>query len=50
MLQRRAALEAQVDDLRARKALMPPDEYAREFERVMIDLARVSRDIRRRKS
>lgn len=50
LLQRRAALEAQVDDLRARKALMPPDEYAREFERVMIDLARVSRDIRRRKS
>lgn len=50
LLQRRAALEAQVDDLRARKALMPADEYAREFERMMIDLARVSRDIRRRKS
>ncbi len=50
LLQRRAALEAQVDDLRARKPLMPADEYAREFERVMIDLARVSRDIRRRKS
>jgi hypothetical protein len=50
LLQKRAALEAQVDDLRARKVLMPPDEYAREFERVMIDLARVSREIRRKKS
>lgn len=50
LLQRRAALEAQVDDLRARKPLMAADEYAREFEKVMIDLARVSREIRRRKS
>lgn len=50
LLQRRAALEAQVDDLRARKPLMPADEYAQEFEKVMIDLARVSREIRRRKS
>jgi hypothetical protein len=50
LLQRRAALEAQVDDLRARKPLMPADEYAREFEKMMIDLARVSRDIRKKKS
>jgi hypothetical protein len=50
LLQRRAALEAQVGDLRARKPLMPADEYAQEFEKVMIDLARVSREIRRRKS
>jgi hypothetical protein len=50
LLQRRAALEVQVDDLRARKPLMAPEEYAREFERVMIDLARVSREIRRKKS
>ena len=50
LLQRQAALEAQVDDLRARKVLMPAEEYAKEFERVMIDLARVSREIRRKKS
>jgi hypothetical protein len=50
LLQKRASLEAQVDDLRARKVLMPADEYAKEFERVMIDLARVSREIRRKKS
>jgi hypothetical protein len=29
---------------------MPADEYAKEFERLMIDLARVSREIRRKKS
>jgi hypothetical protein len=50
LLQRRAALEAEVDELRARKQLMPAADYATEFERLMIDLARVSREIRRRKS
>lgn len=50
LLQKRASLEAQVDDLRARKVLMPADEYAKEFERVMIELARVSREIRKKKS
>lgn len=50
LLQRQAVLQVQVDDLRARKVLMAPDEYAKEFERVMIDLARVSREIRRKKS
>lgn len=50
LFQRRAALEAQVDELRTRKPLMPPDDYMKEFEKVMIELARVSRDIRRRKS
>jgi hypothetical protein len=50
LLQRRASLEAEVDELRARKPLMPAADYAAEFERLMIDLARVSRDIRRRKS
>ena len=50
LFQRRAALEAQVDELRARKPLMSADEYAKEFERVMIDLARVSREIRKKKS
>jgi hypothetical protein len=50
LLQRRAALVAQIDDLRARKVLMPSEEYMKEFERVMIELARVSREIRRKKS
>lgn len=50
LFQRRADLESQVDELRTRKPLMPPDDYVKEFEKVMIELARVSRDIRRRKS
>ncbi|HXH07843.1 MAG TPA: hypothetical protein VNI83_14760, partial [Vicinamibacterales bacterium] len=48
LLQRRAALEAQVDELRARRPLMPAEDYAREFERLMIELARISREIRKR--
>jgi hypothetical protein len=48
LLQKRAALETDADDLKERRALMTPDEYAREFERLMIDLAKVSRDIRRK--
>lgn len=49
LLQRRAALEAQVEELRVRRSFLPPPEYAREFERLMIELAQVSHDIRERK-
>ncbi len=48
LLQRKATLEADVDDLKIRRTFLAPDEYAREFERVMIELARVSHDIRER--
>ena len=48
LLQRRAALQIEVDDLKQRRPLMTPDEYQQEFEKLMLDLARVSRDIRRR--
>ena len=48
LLQRRAMLMGEVDELTIRRKFLPPDEYAREFERVMIELARVSQDIRRR--
>jgi hypothetical protein len=37
-----------VYDLNQRRQLMTPDEFALEFEKLMLDLARVSRDIRRR--
>jgi hypothetical protein len=50
LFQRRAALEVQLDDLRARKPLMSAEDYAREFETLMVDLARVSREIRRRRT
>jgi hypothetical protein len=48
LLQKRALLQLDVDDLKQRRQLMTPDEYQSEFERLMIDLARVSRDIRAR--
>lgn len=48
LLQKRAALQIEVDDLKQRRQLMTPDEYQQEFETLMLDLARVSRDIRRR--
>ncbi len=50
LLQRRAMLEAQVEELKTRKPLLPEAEYAREFETVMIELAKVSRAIRRKKT
>ena len=48
LLQKRAALQIDLDDLKQRRQLMTPEEYQVEFERMMIDLARVSRDIRRK--
>jgi hypothetical protein len=48
LLQKRATLEIDVEDLKQRRLLMTPDDYQKEFERVMIELARVSRDIRRK--
>ena len=48
LLQRRASLEADVEDLKIRKTFLPPAEYAKEFERLMIELARTTREIRRR--
>jgi chorismate mutase len=48
LLQKRTALQIEVDDLKQRRQLMTPDEYQKEFEKVMLDLARVSRDIRAR--
>lgn len=48
LLQRKSALEREVDDLKIRRAFLPAAEYAAEFERLMIELARVSHDIRAR--
>jgi hypothetical protein len=48
LLQRRAVLEAEADELKVKKTFMQPLEYMEEFERLMIELATVSRDIRRR--
>jgi len=48
LLQRRTSLQIEVDELKMRRPLMTPEEYRDEFEKLMIGLARVSRDIRNR--
>ncbi|HXG53786.1 MAG TPA: hypothetical protein VNJ03_00260 [Vicinamibacterales bacterium] len=48
LLQRRALLDAEADELKVRRSFLQADEYAREFERVMIELAKVSSEIRKR--
>jgi hypothetical protein len=49
LLQKRAALEVEVDDLKLKKTFMQPAEYQAEFERLMIELAKISRDVRQRR-
>lgn len=44
---RRAALEVEVEALRASRATLAPQRYAAELERLLLELARVSRDMRR---
>jgi hypothetical protein len=48
LLQRKAALEAEVEELRVRRTFMPAAEYAQEFEKLMIELAQVSHEVRKR--
>lgn len=48
LLQKRGSLEAELEELRIRRSFLPPEEYQKEFERIMIELARVSRDVRQR--
>lgn len=48
LLQKRASLEAEIEELQIRRRIMPSEEYQQEFERLMIDLARTAREIRAR--
>jgi hypothetical protein len=48
LLQKKTVLDAEVEDLKIRKTFLPREQYAREFERLMIELAQVSHDIRAR--
>ena len=48
LLQKRASLEADLDELKIRRAFLKPVEYQAEFERLMVELARVTKDIRAR--
>ena len=48
LLTRQQELTAQIDQLRRRQPSMPPAEFDRQFEPLIIELSLVSRDIRRR--
>jgi hypothetical protein len=48
LLVRQQALVEQIDDLRRRRAALAPEAFDREFERLIVDLALVSRDVRRK--
>jgi hypothetical protein len=48
LLHKRAALEADLDELKVRRTFLRPSEYQAEFERLMVELARVNKDIRAR--
>jgi hypothetical protein len=45
---RRAALEAQLEELKGRKESLAAEEYEAQLERVLVELARVARQIRQR--
>ena len=49
LLQRRAALETEMEELKIRRQFLTPADYQMEFERIMVSLARVQRDIRERR-
>ena len=48
LLQRKALLEAELDELKIRRRFLPAEEYEKEFERIITEYARVSSEIRRR--
>ncbi len=48
VLARRDALEAALEELKRKKSFMPPADYARELERLLVEHARLSRQIRSR--
>lgn len=48
LLVRQQQLTEQVDDLRRRKGTLPAEEFDKQLERLLTELARVSRDVRTR--
>ena len=46
LFERRDQLEQQVDNIKPRRSDLTPEDYRRELERLLIDLARVSSIIR----
>lgn len=48
LYRRKTALEAQLEDLKSRKPALPVEQYEAELEKVLVELARVARQIRQR--
>jgi hypothetical protein len=48
LLQRQDVLTQQVDELRRKKASMPPAEYDAAWEKLMVDLATLGAEIRKK--
>jgi len=46
LVRRRAELEAQLEELKARKESTPPDQYEAELEKLLVELARVGAELR----
>lgn len=46
LIRRRAALEAEIEQLKARKDTMPAAQYEQEFEKLAVELAKVAKEIR----
>ncbi len=46
LVRRRAELEAQLEELKARKESTPPDQYDAELEKLLVDIARVGIQLR----
>ena len=46
LVKRRADLERQVEELKARKESTPPDQYDAELEKLLIEIARISQQLR----
>jgi hypothetical protein len=46
LVRRRADLEAQLEELKARKESTPPDQYAAELEKLLVEIARVGAQLR----
>jgi hypothetical protein len=47
LLARRERLLADLEDLKRKRAFMPPGDFEAELERVLVEIARVSREVRR---
>ena len=48
LLQKRAVIEGEIEELKVRRNFMQPAEYQKEFERLMIELSRIGRAVRER--